>query len=62
MLDFIYNSLYNKQKTICEELDIVPSDSVWLATSTREEYQKFRRSGDTARPSAGIYNEQETLT
>ena len=50
-------------KSICEELDIVPSDSVWLATSTREEYQKFRRSGDTARLClAGIYNEQETLT
>ncbi len=62
-VDFIYNSLYNKQKTICEELDIVPSDSVWLATSTREEYQKFRRSGDIARLClAGIYNEQETLT
>ena len=62
-IDFVYKSLYNKQTEICTELDIVPSDSVWLATSTKEMYKKFRRSGDTARLClAGIYNEQETLT
>ena len=62
-VDFIHNSLYNKQKKICNDLSIVPSDSVWLATSTSEEYSKFRRSKDTARLClAGIYNEQEKLT
>jgi len=62
-VDFVYNLLNNKQKTICKELEIVPSDSVWLATSTREEYKKFRRSGTTARLClSGIYNEQKMLT
>ena len=41
MLTLYIIALYNKQKTICEELDIVQGDSVWLATSTREEYSKI---------------------
>jgi hypothetical protein len=50
--------LYNKQKSICNDLSIIPSDSVWLATSTSEEYSKFRRSKDIARLClAGIYDE-----
>ena len=54
--------LYNKQTELCTELDIVPSDSVWLATSTQEIYKKFRRSKDIARLCpAGCYNEQENL-
>lgn len=62
-IDFVYNSLYNKQTELCTELDIVPSDSVWLATSTKEIYKKFRRSKDIARLClAGCYNEQEKLT
>ena len=34
---------------MCEELDVTPSDSVWLATSTHDEWSKFRRQGDLAR-------------
>lgn len=55
-IDFVYNSISNKQKTICGQLDFTPSDSVWLATTTNEDYKKFRRSGDVARISlSGVY-------
>ena len=41
---------------MCKELDIKPSDSVWLATSTHDEWSKFRRQGDLARIClAGVY-------
>jgi hypothetical protein len=48
-IDYIHSKLYNKQKAICEELDFVPSDSVWLATTKNKEYAKFMRDGKTAR-------------
>lgn len=55
-IDFVYNSLYNKQIKLCKELNIVPSDSVWIATSTDKMYSKFRRTRDVARIClAGVY-------
>jgi len=55
----VHNQLYNKQKNICEQLDFIPSDSVWLATTKNKEYAKFMRDGETARISlAGVMNEE----
>lgn len=48
-IDFVYNSLYNKQTEICKKLDFIPSDSVWIATTTDNEYSKFRRNKNIAR-------------
>jgi len=58
-IDYVHNQLYNKQKNICEQLDFIPSDSVWLATTKNKEYAKFMRDGETARISlAGVMNEE----
>ena len=58
-IDFVHKSLYNKQKSICEQLDFKPSDSVWLATTTDKDYAKFMRDGKTARIClAGVYDEE----
>lgn len=58
-IDYIHNKLYNKQKSICKELNFVPSDSVWLATTNDKYYAKFMRDGQTARIClAGVYNEE----
>jgi len=56
-LDYVYSTLSNQQKEVCKNLDLTASDSVWLATSTKEEYSKFRRQKDIARIClAGVYN------
>lgn len=58
-IDYIHKTLYNKQKSICNKLDLTPSDSVWLATTENKEYSKFIRDGKTARIClAGVYNEE----
>lgn len=56
-IDYVYNNISTKQKDICSLLDFTPSDSVWLATTTNNDYKKFRRSGDIARISlSGVYD------
>lgn len=47
-IDFVYNKLGPIQKELCNELDLKPSDSVWLATTTDPAYNKFKR-GETSR-------------
>lgn len=55
-INYIHNMFKNQQKMVCQELDAVPSDSVWLATSTHDDYQKFRRKNNIARLClSGIY-------
>ena len=55
-IDYVHNRLHSEQQRVCEELDVTPSDSVWLATSTHNEWSKFRRQGDLARIClAGVY-------
>lgn len=57
-IDFVYNSYHKQQLQICDQLNITPSDSVWIATSRDNEYEKFRRTKDIARLClAGVYNE-----
>lgn len=56
-IDFVHKTLYNKQIEACEQLDLQPSDSVWLATTSNDDYAKFRRSGTVARVClAGVYD------
>ena len=56
-LEYVHNMLNTQQQKVCNDLGLTPSDSVWLATSTKEEYSKFRRQKDTARIClAGVYN------
>jgi hypothetical protein len=58
-IDYVHKRLYNKQKEVCSQLDLTPSDSVWLATTTHKDYAKFARGGETARIClAGVYNEK----
>ena len=55
-IDYVHKRLYKEQNRVCEHLDIQPSDSVWLATSTHDDYIKFRRQGNLARIClAGVY-------
>lgn len=56
-LDYVHSALNIQQRQVCQELDLTPSDSVWLATSQSETYAKFRRKDDIARIClAGVYN------
>lgn len=58
-IDFVYKSLYNKQKTICDKMNFTPSDSVWLATTEHNDYAKFRRNSNVARIClSGVINEK----
>jgi hypothetical protein len=55
-IDYVHNTLKSEQKRVCDILDFTPSDSVWLASTTQEEYKKFRRYEDIARIClAGVY-------
>ena len=55
-IDYVYNRVYGEQQRVCELLDVTPSDSVWLATSTHEDWSKFRRQDEIARIClAGVY-------
>ena len=44
----VYKKYYNKQQEICNQFDLCPSDSVWLATSLSDKYRDFIRA-DIAR-------------
>lgn len=58
-IDYVYNRLNTQQTEICKELNFIPSDSVWLATTTDDEYKKFKRADNIARIClAGVYNEE----
>ncbi len=61
-IDYIHKQLDNQQQLVCKKLDLTPSDSVWLATTTDVEYKKFRRKDNIARIClAGVYDyEKET--
>jgi hypothetical protein len=55
-VDYIHQKLENQQQEICKELNLNTSDSVWLATTTAEEYKKFRRKDNIARIClSGVY-------
>jgi hypothetical protein len=47
-IDFVHGKLGHIQRDLCKELDLNPSDSLWLATTTDQAYNKFKR-GDTNR-------------
>ena len=44
-IDYIHSKLHPYQRKICDELNFVASDSVWLATTTDIKYNKFKRGG-----------------
>lgn len=55
-IDYVHSKLHKQQLDVCEKLDFVPSDNVWLATTTKEEYLKFRRVKNIARIClSGVY-------
>jgi hypothetical protein len=43
-IDLVYNTLKPFQEEVCNELDLTPSDTVWLATSEDPVYNKFFRN------------------
>lgn len=43
-IDLVYKTLRPFQSDICRELDLIPSDTVWLATSDDPIYSKFYRN------------------
>ena len=48
-IDFVHKTMYHKQIQMCNDLDLVPSDSVWLATTKNKDYEKFMRDNVNAR-------------
>jgi len=47
-IDYIYNKYCDEQKRVCKEHNLIPSDCVWIGTSTNEEYKRYWRD-DKAR-------------
>jgi hypothetical protein len=43
-IDLVYNTLRPYQLGICNELNLTPSDVIWLATSNDPCYNKFKRN------------------
>ena len=55
-IDYIHSALSNQQRSVCDKLELKPSDSVWLATTDSVEYSKFRRRNNIARIClSGVY-------
>ena len=54
-VDYIRNRLYTQQDEICKQLNVSPSDSVWLATTTDSDYDKFKRGNINRICLAGVY-------
>jgi len=48
-IDYVHSRLQEEQSRVCDSLDFIKSDSVWIATTTNEEYDKFIRPGNPAR-------------
>jgi len=48
-IDYVYNKLNAQQKSVCNNLNINQSDSVWLGYSYDDNYTKFRRNNEIAR-------------
>lgn len=44
----VHDELFTHQHKICDDLNLTPSDSVWLATTQNNDYDKFKR-GSTNR-------------
>jgi len=60
-IDYIHSKLAPQQTEICQILDFTPSDSVWLATTTSDEFQRWRRQGTMARIClTGLYDYEKT--
>jgi hypothetical protein len=56
-IDYVHTRLHTEQTRVCDELNLLRSDSVWLATTKNSEYAKFRRYEDVARIClSGVYN------
>mgnify|MGYP000891857453 CR=1 FL=1 len=57
-IDYIHQYLISKQTHICDQLQLTPSATVWLANTDDDVYAKFRRSSQkTARVClSGVYN------
>jgi hypothetical protein len=55
-IDYVYHRVRSEQERVCNIIGATPSDSVWLATTTSDEYAKFRRRENIARLSlSGLY-------
>ena len=48
-LDYVHSKLKAIQADVCRELNVTPSDCVWLATSKDKKYTEYQRSGNIAR-------------
>lgn len=59
-IDYIYCRFKDFQADVCNQYDLIPSDSVWLATSKDLQYKNFFRT-DTARLCiTELFNDQKT--
>lgn len=42
--EYVFSKLRSYQLSICDDLNLTPSDTVWLATSNDQDYNKFYRN------------------
>lgn len=62
-IDYVHSVYQDQQAHVCQKLNIVASNSVWIATSTDPIYEQFRRNLHNARLClAGVYDEKTTIT
>jgi hypothetical protein len=55
-IEYIHQRLASEQSRVCRILNLVPSNSVWLATSTDPLYSKFKRGAKARLCLSGVYN------
>ena len=61
-IDYVYIAYQAQQIQVCNWLNIMPSDSVWIATSIDPIYEQFRRDSHNARLClTGVYDEETTI-
>tara|TARA_Y100000034_G_C6905209_1_gene419761 strand:+ start:314 stop:1078 length:765 start_codon:yes stop_codon:yes gene_type:complete len=48
-IDYVYNKLNAQQKSVCNNFNVTPSDSVWMGYSHDDNYTEFRRNNEIAR-------------
>lgn len=46
-IEYVHAQLKDIQYSVCSEYDLTPSDCIWLATSTHNQYKDYRRNTQT---------------
>ena len=43
-IDYVYNKLKDDQIEVCKEMNLEPSDVIWIATTNNSEWNDYKRA------------------